>query len=141
MTFIKGQSGNPNGRPAGEESVAAKFRSNPKIDIILSQILAVAETLGTPDQHANAWVAAKLVVEKTIPSLRPQDYENTDLKFAIAQLMERIDREAMEAYEKAMTSNKQLEEWEGKNQEPLEKEAETLDARTRHEHLPKDSEG
>jgi len=121
MTFIKGQSGNPYGRPAGEESVAAKFRSDPKIHNILKQVLAVAETLGTPAQHTHAWVAAKLVIEKTIPSLRPQDYENTDLKFAIAQLMDRIDREAQEAYNKATESNKQLEEWKSKNQEPLDR--------------------
>lgn len=116
MTFIKGQSGNPQGRPAGDESVAAQFRSNPKVKNILKQVLVIAETLGTPDQHVHAWVAAKLVIDKTIPSLKLQEYEHSDIAAAMAELFERIDREAMEAYEKGKKSMEELEEYKRKNQ-------------------------
>jgi len=120
MKYIKGQSGNPNGRPPKHESIAAKFRRDPKVKKVIKQVLAIAETLGTPDQHVHAWVAAKLVIDKTIPSLKQQEYEQTDLKTAIAQLMARIDREAMEAYEKGKKSMKELEEYKKKNQKQLD---------------------
>ena len=72
MPFKKGQSGNPNGRPPLGDAVVEKFRSNPKSAKVIDQIIEVAATLGTHEQHADAMSCAKIVAERLLPKLQTQ---------------------------------------------------------------------
>ena len=71
--FLKGQCGNPNGRPKGSTSTAEAFRSNPKALDILNKVIEIASTLGTDEEHKDATSCAKVVVDKIIPTLKAQD--------------------------------------------------------------------
>ena len=71
--FLKGQCGNPNGRPKGSTSTAEQFRSNPKALDILNKVIEIASTLGTNEEHKDATSCAKVVVDKIIPTLKAQD--------------------------------------------------------------------
>ena len=72
MVWQKGQSGNPNGRPPAGGSVVEKFRSNPKAESVIDNVIDVASTLGTDNQHPDAMVAAKIVMERLVPAIRAQ---------------------------------------------------------------------
>ena len=72
MVWRKGQSGNPDGRPPAGKTVVEKFRSNPKAEVVIEQIIEVASTLGTDDQHPDAMPCAKIVAERLIPAVRAQ---------------------------------------------------------------------
>ena len=71
--YLKGQCGNPNGRPKGSTSTAEAFRSNPKALDILNKVIEIASTLGTDEEHKDATSCAKVVVDKIIPTLKAQD--------------------------------------------------------------------
>lgn len=71
--FVKGVSGNVNGRPPAGEGIVDQFRNNPKSLDILQRIIDVANTLGTPNQHKDAMSTAKLVVERIIPTLKSSE--------------------------------------------------------------------
>ncbi|MCH7574700.1 MAG: hypothetical protein IIA59_06180 [Candidatus Marinimicrobia bacterium] len=72
MPFKKGQSGNPNGRPPLGGAVVEKFRTNPKSLKVINQIISVAGTLGTDNQHADAMACAKIVADRMLPKLQTQ---------------------------------------------------------------------
>ena len=72
MVWQKGQSGNPNGRPPAGGSVVEKFRSNPKAESVIDNVIEVATTLGKDQQHPDAMACAKLVAERLIPAVRAQ---------------------------------------------------------------------
>ena len=71
--YLKGQSGNLNGRPKNPKSTADAFRSNPKALDVLNKVIEIASTLGTGEEHKDATVCAKVVVDKIIPTLKAQD--------------------------------------------------------------------
>ena len=71
--YLKGQSGNPNGRPKGKSSTAEAFRSDPKALEVLNKVIEIASTLGSSDEHKDATSCAKVVVDKIIPTLKAQD--------------------------------------------------------------------
>ena len=71
--FLKGQCGNPKGRPKGSKSTAEAFRSDPKALDILNKVIEIASTLGSEDEHKAATSCAKVVVDKIIPTLKAQD--------------------------------------------------------------------
>ena len=73
MPWQKGQSGNPNGRPPADKTLVDKFRSNPKAEGVIEQIVAVAAPLGTDNQHESAMACAKIVADKLLPSMKVQD--------------------------------------------------------------------
>ena len=67
-----GQSGNPKGRPKGNE-IVDEFRANPKGETLIENIFKIAGTLGTSTQHKDAMTCAKLVIERLIPSLKSSE--------------------------------------------------------------------
>ena len=69
----KGQSGNPNGRPPADKTLVDKFRKNPKAEGVIQQVMEVAATLGTDDQHPDAMACARIVLDKLLPSMKQQD--------------------------------------------------------------------
>ena len=72
--WVKGQSGNPIGRPKKGQSTADKFRKDPKALDILNKVIQQASTLGEgKDEHKDAMACAKIVVDKIIPTLKAQD--------------------------------------------------------------------
>lgn len=73
--FLKGQSGNPNGRPKKGKSNAEKFRDNPKAPGILDKIFEIAGTLGKENEHKDAMSCAKLIADKMVPTLKSQELE------------------------------------------------------------------
>lgn len=73
MPFTKGKSGNPKGRPKKYVSIAEKFRKDPNAKRVLDKIINVANTLGGPEEHAQAVSCAKIVADKVVPSLKAQD--------------------------------------------------------------------
>ena len=78
MTWQKGKSGNPHGRPPADKTLVDKFRSNPKAEGVIKQVVKVAATLGTDDQHADAMACARIVLDKLLPSMKVQDIKIED---------------------------------------------------------------
>jgi len=71
--FVKGQSGNPNGRPKKGHTIVEQFRDNPKADDVLKRIFEIAESLGTKVEHNDAFSCAKLIADKLVPTLKSED--------------------------------------------------------------------
>ena len=72
MPWKRGESGNPSGRPPLGGAVVEKFRSNPKSAVVIEQIITVALTLGEEEQHPDAMICAKIVVDRILPKLQTQ---------------------------------------------------------------------
>jgi len=75
--WIKGQSGNPKGRPPKGMSIAERFRSNPTGEFVLEKIFDIASTLGSDLQHDDALQCAKMVIERLVPSLKASELKMT----------------------------------------------------------------
>ena len=73
MTWQKGKSGNPRGRPPVGETIIQKFRDDPRSQEVIDKVLQVASTLGSDDEHPHAFDAAKLVTSRLLPSIRVQE--------------------------------------------------------------------
>lgn len=71
--FVKGQSGNPGGRPKKGTSMVESFRANPKSQNLLEKLFEIANTLGKDNQHPDAMACTKLIVERLIPSLKSSE--------------------------------------------------------------------
>ena len=71
--FLPGTSGNPGGRPKKGETIVDAFRDNPKGMDVINNLINVASTFGTEDQHRDAVNAVKLVVERLVPALKSSD--------------------------------------------------------------------
>ena len=72
-TFKKGFSGNYNGAPKKSESVVERFRSHEGCQSIINKLFQVANTLGEAKPHKDAISAAKLIVERLVPSLKASE--------------------------------------------------------------------
>ena len=71
--ILPGYSGNYNGRPPAGQTIVDKFRDNPKCQGIVDKIFQIAGTLGDTKPHKDALQAAKLVIERLIPSLKASE--------------------------------------------------------------------
>ena len=71
--FKPGQSGNPHGRPPAGQTIVDKFRDNPSAQNIINKLYAVAATLDGDKPHKDAISAAKLIIERLIPSLKASE--------------------------------------------------------------------
>ena len=77
--FAPGVSGNPGGRPRSGEDIASRFRDNPKGIDVINNVIEVASTFGSAEQHKDAVAAVKLVIERLVPALKSSDINiNTD---------------------------------------------------------------
>ena len=75
--FKPGSSGNPGGRPKKGETIVDQFRDNPKGMDVINNLINVASTFGTKEQHKDAVNAVKLVVERLVPALKSSDVNLT----------------------------------------------------------------
>ena len=71
--FRPGFSGNPGGRPKKGETIVDMFRDNPKGIDVINNVIEVASTFGSDQQHKDAVSAVKLVIERLVPALKSSD--------------------------------------------------------------------
>ena len=71
--FAPGASGNPNGRPKKDHSIVERFRNNEGCQSVINKLFNVAGTLDNDKPHKDAIQAAKLIIERLIPSLKASE--------------------------------------------------------------------
>ena len=71
--LLPGSTANRNGRPPAGQTVVDKFRSNPGAQAVINKLFAVANTLDETKPHKDAIAAAKLIVERLVPSLKASE--------------------------------------------------------------------
>ena len=71
--LLPGSTANPNGRPPAGQTIVDKFRSNEKAQGVINKLFAVANTLDEAKPHKDAIAAAKLIVERLVPSLKASE--------------------------------------------------------------------
>ena len=71
--WLKGESGNPNGRPKKEDTIVEKFRTEPRLQGLLEQMYTIANTIGDDTPHKDALACTKLIIERVIPSLKASE--------------------------------------------------------------------
>ena len=71
--LLPGSTANPNGRPPAGQTIVDKFRSNEKAQGVINKLFAVANTLDQAKPHKDAIAAAKLIVERLVPSLKASE--------------------------------------------------------------------
>lgn len=71
--WMPGFSGNPGGRPKKGETIVDHFRDNPKGIDVINNVIEVASTFGSKEQHKDAISAVKLVIERLVPALKSSD--------------------------------------------------------------------
>ena len=71
--FKPGSSGNPNGRPPAGKTIVDQFRDNPGAQAVINKLFNVANTLDQVKPHKDAIAAAKLIVERLVPSLKASE--------------------------------------------------------------------
>ena len=77
-TFKKGYSGNYGGAPRKGQSIVERFREHEGCQSIINKLFQAANTLGEPNQHKDAISAAKLIVERLVPSLKASELKVSD---------------------------------------------------------------
>jgi hypothetical protein len=75
MGLPKGRTNNLKGRPKKSFAFAEKLRQDARVPEIWNKLFEVANTLGGEKEHKEALQAAKLIVDKTVPSLKCQSFE------------------------------------------------------------------
>ena len=71
--WLKGQSGNMNGRPKKEDTIVEKFRTEPRLEGLLQKMYTIANTIGDDTPHKDSLACAKLIIERVIPSLKASE--------------------------------------------------------------------
>ena len=72
-TFKKGFSGNYGGAPWKAQSIVERFREHEVCQSIINKLFSVANTLSDDTPHKDAISAAKLIVERLVPSLKASE--------------------------------------------------------------------
>ena len=72
-TFKKGFSGNYGGAPRKGQSIVERFREHEGCQSIINKLFSVANTLSDDTPHKDAISAAKLIVERLVPSLKASE--------------------------------------------------------------------
>ena len=95
-TFKKGYSGNYGGAPRKGQSIVERFREHEGCQSIINKLFQVANTLGDTKPHKDAISAAKLIVERLIPSLKASELRvdtDGDQGFVFLPAQEEPDRD------------------------------------------------
>ena len=71
--WLKGESGNKNGRPKKEDTIVEKFRTEPRLEGLLQKMYTIANTIGDDTPHKDSLACAKLIIERVIPSLKASE--------------------------------------------------------------------
>ena len=71
----KGVTNNPNGRPKKGLGLADWVRNHPDIPKVIDKVVKVAKTLNTKNEHPQARDCAKMLMDKTVPTLRTQELD------------------------------------------------------------------
>ena len=94
--FRPGHSGNKNGRPPAGQTIVDKFRDNEHAQGVINKLFAVANTLDETKPHKDAIAAAKLIVERLVPSLKASELRvdtDNDQGFVLLPTPEEPDKE------------------------------------------------
>ena len=94
--ILPGFTGNPHGRPPAGQTIVDKFRSNEKAQGVINKLFAVANTLDEAKPHKDAIAAAKLIVERLVPSLKASELRvdtDGDQGFVLLPTPEEPDKE------------------------------------------------
>ena len=71
--LLKGQSGNPSGRPKKEHTIVDIFKNHTEAEKIIESLYKVASTLAEDKPHAKAMESAKLIFNALVPSLKASE--------------------------------------------------------------------
>ena len=71
--LLKGESGNPAGRPKKEHTIVDIFREHEKAQGLIEQLYEVAGTLTDKNPHKDALASAKLIIERIVPSMKASE--------------------------------------------------------------------
>ena len=71
--LLPGSTANRRGRPPAGQSIVDKFRDNPDAQGVINKLFKVANTLDDSKPHKDAISAAKLIVERLVPSLKASE--------------------------------------------------------------------
>ena len=71
--LLPGSTANPNGRPPAGKTIVDKFRDNEHAQGVINKLFAVANTLTDANPHKDSIAAAKLIVERLVPSLKASE--------------------------------------------------------------------
>ena len=94
--LLPGSTANPHGRPPAGQTIVVKFRSNEKAQGVINKLFAVANTLDAAKPHKDAIAAAKLIVERLVPSLKASELRvdtDGDQGFVLLPTPEEPDKE------------------------------------------------
>ena len=72
-TLLKGNSGNPSGRPKKEHTILQIFKDHTEAEGIINKLFKIANTIDTDEPHKDAMSSMKLIVERFIPSLKASE--------------------------------------------------------------------
>ena len=71
--LLKGESGNPSGRPKKEHTIVDIFKNHTEAEKIIESLYKVASTLAEDNPHAKAMESAKLIFNALVPSLKASE--------------------------------------------------------------------
>ena len=94
--LLPGSTANPHGRPPAGLSIVDKFRNNESAQGVINKLFKVANTLDDSKPHKDAIAAAKLIVERLVPSLKASELsisDDSDKPFVFMPQPEEPDKE------------------------------------------------
>ena len=94
--LLPGSTANPNGRPPAGMTVVERFRDHQGAQDIINKLFKVASTLDDDKPHKEAIQAAKLIVERLVPSLKASELRvdtDNDTGFVFLPNPEEPDKE------------------------------------------------